>query len=283
VAAIGFGAIVLAGARPVTETLDDGSNPAALYAAAVAQAQQGDVESALARLQESFEAGHERPADALREPGLALLTEDAGSRQRFRELLRTHARQWRVVMVTPDEPGETLVVSGTILDHLGGPIPDALVYVYHTDARGIYSGEGNVNPRLFAFMRTGADGRYEYRTIRPAGYPGTSVEPHVHYVVSATGYEDQSATFSLRHLDLDRHDIRLERQVIDFETHVRPIVEPACAPCHFEGGKMYHELPFDRPETIRKLGTKLFSRVKDEHEQATIRAFLQQSGAVAAD
>ena len=39
---------------------------------------------------------------------------------------------------------------------------------------------------------------------------------------------------------------------------------------------MYARLPFDRPETIRKLGLKLFTRIKDEPSQATIRRFLGQ-------
>ena len=39
---------------------------------------------------------------------------------------------------------------------------------------------------------------------------------------------------------------------------------------------MYDRLPFDQPETIRQLGTKLFSRIKDPESQATIRAFLSQ-------
>jgi hypothetical protein len=39
---------------------------------------------------------------------------------------------------------------------------------------------------------------------------------------------------------------------------------------------MYERLPFDRPETIKQLGTKLFTRIKDEHEQRLIREFLAQ-------
>lgn len=62
---------------------------------------------------------------------------------------------------------------------------------------------------------------------------------------------------------------------VDFETQVRPILE-RCQPCHFEGGKMYAQLPFDRPETVRTLGEKLFTRIKEPAEQATIRAFLAQ-------
>ena len=61
---------------------------------------------------------------------------------------------------------------------------------------------------------------------------------------------------------------------VEFTRDVRPILEKRCQPCHFPGGKMYGPLPFDRPETIHKLGTKLFTRIKQEDEQAVIRAFL---------
>lgn len=63
---------------------------------------------------------------------------------------------------------------------------------------------------------------------------------------------------------------------VDFHTQVRPILESRCTPCHFAGGAMYERLPFDRPETIKKLGTKLFTRIKDEQEQRLIREFLSQ-------
>lgn len=59
-----------------------------------------------------------------------------------------------------------------------------------------------------------------------------------------------------------------------FETDVAPIMRQRCVPCHFPGGKMYDKLPFDRAETIVKLGEKLFTRIKDEGERAAIRKFL---------
>jgi len=40
---------------------------------------------------------------------------------------------------------------------------------------------------------------------------------------------------------------------------------------------MYDRLPFDRPETIQRLGTKLFTRIKAEEELAVIRRFLAQA------
>lgn len=63
---------------------------------------------------------------------------------------------------------------------------------------------------------------------------------------------------------------------IDFEQHILPIFAAKCSPCHFSGGKMYEELPFDDPGTIRHLGPKLFTRIKDPDEQAALRTFLAQ-------
>jgi hypothetical protein len=61
---------------------------------------------------------------------------------------------------------------------------------------------------------------------------------------------------------------------VDFHAQIRPILETRCQPCHFEGGTMYQQLPFDRPETIRHLGEKMFTRIKDAGEQEKLRAFL---------
>jgi hypothetical protein len=63
----------------------------------------------------------------------------------------------------------------------------------------------------------------------------------------------------------------------DFDRDVRPILEKQCRPCHFTGGVMYEKLPFDRGETIRHLGEKLFTRIKAPEEQAAIRAFLKST------
>ena len=63
---------------------------------------------------------------------------------------------------------------------------------------------------------------------------------------------------------------------VDFSTQIKPLLEAKCQPCHFSGGKVYAKMPFDRPETIKTLGTKLFTRIKDENERRLIRDFLAQ-------
>lgn len=64
---------------------------------------------------------------------------------------------------------------------------------------------------------------------------------------------------------------------VDFETQLKPIFKSKCMPCHFSGGQMYERLPFDKPETIRKLGTKLFTRIKEDNDRRLIEDFLAQA------
>ena len=63
---------------------------------------------------------------------------------------------------------------------------------------------------------------------------------------------------------------------VDFDTQLKPIFQSKCMPCHFSGGKVYDRLPFDKPATIKKLGTKLFTRITDEKERKLIEEFLTQ-------
>jgi hypothetical protein len=67
------------------------------------------------------------------------------------------------------------------------------------------------------------------------------------------------------------------RSRVDFDTQLKPIFQSKCMPCHFSGGQMYDRLPFDKPATIRKLGTRLFTRIKEENDRRLIEDFLTQS------
>ena len=99
----------------------------------------------------------------------------------------------RAVLVPPGEPGEPLVVTGTVYRSDGEtPAAGVTLYAYHTDAEGLYSETNdNTNPRLKATVRTDADGRYELKTIKPAPYPGGGVPAHIHYRLSGEGLAEQ--------------------------------------------------------------------------------------------
>lgn len=102
----------------------------------------------------------------------------------------------KIAVTAKDEPGERLTVSGIVYGADGKtPIAGASVYVYHTDAKGLYTPgpvDDNRNPRLRGYLRTDAQGRYEYSTIKPAPYPGNNGPPaHIHYHVNAPGYQER--------------------------------------------------------------------------------------------
>lgn len=100
----------------------------------------------------------------------------------------------RISLAAADEPGERLIVVGRVFGPDGKtPIADASLYVYQTDREGIYSKPVNDSrtPRLRANLRTDAEGRYEYSTIKPGSYPDTRNPAHIHYVVSAAGYREK--------------------------------------------------------------------------------------------
>ena len=76
-------------------------------------------------------------------------------------------------------------------------MPGNRVYLYQTDDKGDYApeadrpGAGAENPRLFAYVRTDAEGRATIRTILAGPYRGTRVTRHMHLHISramATAY-----------------------------------------------------------------------------------------------
>jgi protocatechuate 3,4-dioxygenase, beta subunit len=88
----------------------------------------------------------------------------------------------QITIASEAEPGERLVVSGTIFQPDGKtPAENIVLYVYHTDSTGYYSKDDDpYNPRLRGWMKTGADGKYEFRTIKPAPYPRRDTPAHIH-------------------------------------------------------------------------------------------------------
>ena len=93
-------------------------------------------------------------------------------------------------MAPAREPGTPLTVNGVVVSAEGTPIRGASLYAYQTDAEGYYGvkpASDSNNPRLKVFLRTDADGRWSFTTIRPGSYPSSRAPGHIHFEVAADG------------------------------------------------------------------------------------------------
>lgn len=115
----------------------------------------------------------------------------------FRNIIERYCKAETISIATDTIPGKRIKVIGTIKNSEGNPVPGALVYLYHTDSRGWYAADAphvNMNEgdmrhaRLFGYVKTDKDGKFELHTIKPSGYPKSDLPAHIHIHVSANGY-----------------------------------------------------------------------------------------------
>ncbi|MDQ0563420.1 catechol 1,2-dioxygenase [Rhizobium mesoamericanum] len=107
-----------------------------------------------------------------------------------------------------DQKGEDMVIEGRILDTDGRPVADALLDVWQANDEGFYDvQQKGIQPdfNLRGVFRTGADGRYWFRAVKPKYYPIPDDGPvgqllkelgrhpyrpaHLHYIIKAEGFE----------------------------------------------------------------------------------------------
>ncbi len=110
--------------------------------------------------------------------------------------------------ISLDGKGESCLFHGRVLNLEGNPIEDAVVDVWSDNADGFYDvQQPGVQPEWNnrGVFRTGADGKYWFRGIKPVSYPipddgpvGKMLErverhpwrpAHMHFLVHAGGYE----------------------------------------------------------------------------------------------
>jgi protocatechuate 3,4-dioxygenase beta subunit len=89
-----------------------------------------------------------------------------------------------------NEPGPRLKITGTVYKQDGKtPAADVILYVYHTDQNGLYTskedagGWGRRHGYIRGWVKTGADGRYTFYTLKPGIYPSRSQPAHIHPVI----------------------------------------------------------------------------------------------------
>ncbi len=107
-----------------------------------------------------------------------------------------------------DQKGEPMRVSGRILDTEGNPIAGAKIDVWQANDEGFYDvQQKGLQPdfNLRGVFRTGADGRYWFKGVKPRFYPIPADGPvgqllarlgrhpyrpaHLHYILEAPGHE----------------------------------------------------------------------------------------------
>ncbi len=96
---------------------------------------------------------------------------------------------WQTTLASPKEEGERMIIIGTIYQKDGKtPAAGIILYVYHTDVKGEYKPtaaqkHGRRHGHLRGWMKTDAQGRYQFSTIRPAAYPNQRFAAHIHPII----------------------------------------------------------------------------------------------------
>lgn len=82
-------------------------------------------------------------------------------------------------------------LTGTVYQSDGTtPARDIILYIYHTDRKGLYSklgtetGWGLRHGSYRGWIQTSTSGRYSFYTFRPAAYPDGSEPEHIHLTVA---------------------------------------------------------------------------------------------------
>lgn len=126
--------------------------------------------------------------------------------------------------------GEVIRVTGRVLDEACVPLEGALVDLWQANANGRYAHPADPNPapldpnfQGLGQAVTGPDGRYSFRTIKPAAYPlrflgeGQADEqagyraPHLHFRVSKRGFFELSTQMYFAGEALNEEDHVLRR------------------------------------------------------------------------
>ena len=101
---------------------------------------------------------------------------------------------WKTTLANEKEEGIPILISGTIYQADGKtPAPNVLIYLYHTDIKGYYGRDDEPrHGRFRGWMLTDEKGRYEFRSIKPASYPDTTIASHIHMTLTSKSFKEDS-------------------------------------------------------------------------------------------
>jgi protocatechuate 3,4-dioxygenase, beta subunit len=133
--------------------------------------------------------------------------------------------RWKTVLAKETDRGEPLLISGTIFQSDGKtPAPGVLIYLYHTDMEGIYGRGGeHRHGRYRGWMLTDGRGRFEFRTIKPASYPNSTVSSHIHMTLTGKSFREDWVDSIL--FEGDRYITAQERRRLPQRGGFNPILQ----------------------------------------------------------
>jgi protocatechuate 3,4-dioxygenase beta subunit len=108
----------------------------------------------------------------------------------FRAIIKKNAKQEKIALTNKNEPGSVATIKGKLTARY--PVENLLVYVYQTDNKGWYADTGahvflregdRGHARLFGYLRSDKNGKFEFNTIHPQGYPKSDLPQHIHLEV----------------------------------------------------------------------------------------------------
>ena len=96
-----------------------------------------------------------------------------------------------------NDPGPKIEISGIVYKRDGKtPAPGVIIYIYHTDQKGIYAKKGNEtgwgkrHGYIRGWIKTNKDGYYNFYTLVPASYPNSTNPKHIHPVIKEPDYNE---------------------------------------------------------------------------------------------
>ena len=139
--------------------------------------------------------------------------------------------------------GDPLVVRGRVLDTSGNPLRQVAVHVWQASPAGLYENQdkNQAEMNLRGQFCTDDDGRFEFTSVVPSGYPGTGTEPlatllrrakrhpfrpaHIHFIFHKQGFSTLVSQIFDPHCPHVHRDVAFgvtESLLGDFRRHDEP-------------------------------------------------------------